>query len=54
MSTAPLQVDVYGESDTELVLMAVVVQTGGELSDEALSPFSKPEYWGVMVGAFAP
>ena len=54
MSTAPLQVDVYGEPETELVLRAVVVQTGGELSDEALSPFTKPEYWGVMAGTFPP
>ena len=34
--------------------MAVVEQVAGVVSDDALSPFTKPEYEGVMVGRAPP
>jgi hypothetical protein len=47
-------VDAYGEPDTALALVAGVKQVGSALNDEAFSPFSKPEYYAVMVGGLEP
>ena len=42
MSTAPVHDEGYGEPETGLELVAVVEQVGFVVSDEAVSPLTKP------------